>query len=141
MVRYNLEILQQMPQDFKNVSDHLTTLRSKGLKHILYDILLISSWFVWCFEGTYPYPEENIFMYTVYLFNWWEWYQHSKVIHQGLSHFLGVVFDKNGFRTGDNSFYPSNTSSYSTGPGWRDIELFLFNGKILLWHQSCGPIL
>ena len=31
MVRHTLKILQQMLQDFKNVSDHFTTLRSKGL--------------------------------------------------------------------------------------------------------------
>ena len=31
MVRHTLKILQQMLQDFKGVSDHLKTLRSKGL--------------------------------------------------------------------------------------------------------------
>ena len=31
MVRHTLEILQQMLQDFESVSDHFTTLRSKGL--------------------------------------------------------------------------------------------------------------
>ena len=32
MVRRTLKILQQMLQDFQSVSDHFTTLRSKGLK-------------------------------------------------------------------------------------------------------------
>ena len=31
MIRHTLKILQQMLQDFKSVSDHFTTLRSKGL--------------------------------------------------------------------------------------------------------------
>ena len=31
MVRHTLKILQQMLQDFESVSDHFTTLRSKGL--------------------------------------------------------------------------------------------------------------
>ena len=34
LVRHTLKILQQMVQDFKKVSDHFTTLRSKGLKTI-----------------------------------------------------------------------------------------------------------
>ena len=33
MVRHTLKILQQMLEDFKSVSDHFTTLRSKGLIH------------------------------------------------------------------------------------------------------------
>ena len=31
MVRHTLKILQQMLQDFKSMSDHFTTFRSKGL--------------------------------------------------------------------------------------------------------------
>ena len=33
MVKHTLKILQQMLQDFKSVSDHFTTLQSKGLLH------------------------------------------------------------------------------------------------------------
>ena len=34
MVRHVLKILQQMVQDLQSVSDHFTTLRSKGLKTV-----------------------------------------------------------------------------------------------------------
>ena len=34
MVRYSLKILQHLLQDFQSVSDHFTTLQSKGLKQV-----------------------------------------------------------------------------------------------------------
>ena len=38
MVRHTLKTLQQMLQDFQSVSDHFTTLQSKGLITISYTV-------------------------------------------------------------------------------------------------------
>ena len=58
MVRYTLKILQQILQDFKSVSDHFTTLRSKEL---IYGV--VSTLFTWAFTGEYPDINFSLLLY------------------------------------------------------------------------------
>ena len=58
MVIYTLKILQQILQDFKSVSDHFTTLRSKEL---IYGV--VSTLFTWVFTGEYPDISFSLLLY------------------------------------------------------------------------------
>ena len=58
MVIYTLKILQQILQDFKSVSDHFTTLRSKEL---IYGV--VSTLFTWVFTGEYPDINFSLLLY------------------------------------------------------------------------------
>ena len=58
MVIYTLKILQQILQDFKSVSDHFTTLRSKEL---IYGV--VSTLFTWVFTGEYPDNNFSLLLY------------------------------------------------------------------------------
>ena len=97
MVRHTLKILQHLLQDFLSVSDHFTTLRSKGLTILMickfqekpsYRAFLKS-----CCRKSWNLRYNISFTSAIY--NFWFWFL-ERYSQKCLSHFI---------KTGETSFY------------------------------------